>query len=64
MVELGQVDIYHDVSEIPSFMTMPCEEHLEHIFQIFSHLKKYHNTDLAFDPSEPILDTSKFQQRD
>ena len=64
MVELGRVDICLEVSEMSSFMAMPCEGHLEQLFHIFGHLKKYHNTELVFDPSDPIMDRSKFQRRD
>jgi hypothetical protein len=27
-------------------------------------LKKYHNTEMVFDPSEPVIDTSSFELRD
>ena len=64
MVELGRVDICLEVSEMSSFMAMPREGHLEQLFHIFGHLKKYHNTELVFDPSDPIMDRSKFQRRD
>ena len=31
---------------------------------MFSHLRKYHNTEIVFDPSEPDLDTNLFQRKD
>ena len=64
MVELGRVDICLEVSEISSFMAVPREGHLDQLLHIFAHLKKYHNTELVFDPSEPRVDMSIFQRRD
>jgi hypothetical protein len=35
---------------------LPREGHLEQVFHIFAHLKKYHNTEVVYDPSEPVID--------
>ena len=64
MVELGRVDICLEVSMMSSHMAMPREGHLEQVFHIFSYLKKYHNTELVFDPSDPVVDKSKFEIKD
>ena len=64
IVELGQVDIRLEVSMMSSHLAMPREGHLEQVLQIFSHLKKYHNTELVFDPSDPVIDESQFEQHD
>ena len=47
-----------------SHMAMPREGHLEQLFHIFSYLSKYHNTELVFDPSDPVIDEYKYQRRD
>ena len=61
MVELGQLDICVEVSMLYSCLTMPREGHLQHLFHIFAYLKKYHNTEMMFDPSVPNFDADKFQ---
>ena len=47
-----------------SHLAMPRKGYLEQVLQIFSHLKKYHNTELVFDPSDPVIDESQFERRD
>ena len=59
MVELGRIDIYLEVSMLSSHLALPRRGHLDQEFHIFSHLQKYHNSELAFDPSEP--DAVNFQ---
>ena len=36
---------------------------MEQLIHIFVHLKKYHNTEIVFDPSEPSVDMSIFHRR-
>ena len=62
--ELGRVDICLEVSIMSSHMAMPREGHLEQLFHIFAHLNKYHNTEMVFDPTDPIIDKSKYQKQD
>ena len=64
IVELGRVDICLEVSMMSSHLAMPREGHLEQVLQIFLHLTKYHNTELVFDPSDPVIDESQFKRRD
>ena len=64
IVELGRVDICLEVSMLSSHLALPCEGHLEQVFQIFAYLKKYHNTELVYDPSNPEIDPAQFEQRD
>eukprot|EP00957_Ditylum_brightwellii_P142953 10892382-Ditylum_brightwellii.AAC.1 len=40
---------------------MPREGHMA---KIFAHLRTYHNTELVFDLSNPIVDELAFEQRD
>ena len=64
IVELVRVDICLKASIMSSHMAMPREGHLDQLFHTFSHLKKYHNTDMVFDPSYPVIDESKLQRKD
>ena len=47
-----------------SHLALPCEGHLEMLFHIFVHLKKCHNTELVYDPSDPVVDDAAFEKRD
>ena len=64
MVELGRVDICLEVSMMSSHMAMPRKGHLEQLLHIFAYLSKYHNTEMVFDSSDPVIDESKYQRRD
>ena len=64
MVELGRIDICLETSMMSSHIVLPREGHLEQVHHIFSYLKKYHNTELVFDPSEPEIEGSMFERRD
>ena len=37
---------------------------MEQVFQIFVYLKKYHNAELVYDPSDPVVNKHEFEQRD
>jgi hypothetical protein len=57
--------LYLDDSLLAADMAMPCEEgHLMAVFWEFSYLKKNHNARIAFDPTYPEIDFSKFERRD
>ena len=47
-----------------SHLALPREGHLEHVLHIFAYLKKYHNTELVYDPSDPVVDENDFKRRD
>ena len=47
-----------------SHMAMPREGHLEQVLHIFAHLKKYHNTEMVYDPSDPVIDESQYERKD
>jgi hypothetical protein len=64
IVELGRVDICLEVSMMSSHLALPRRGHLEQVFHIFAHLKKYHNAELVFDPSDPVIDESRFEAKD
>ncbi len=40
IVELSRIDIITEVSELSSFLAMPCEGHLNAVFHLFHYLKK------------------------
>ena len=63
-VDLGRIDICKAAGAMARFSTMPREGHLEQLFHIFAHLNKYHNTEIVFDPTDPIIDKSKYQKQD
>ena len=62
IVELGRVDICLEVSMMSSHMAMPIQGHLDQVIHIFGHLKKYHNTEIVFYPSNPVIDETKFEK--
>jgi Reverse transcriptase (RNA-dependent DNA polymerase) len=64
MVELGRVDICLEVSMMSSHLAMPRQGHLHALFNIFSYLKRNHNSEIVFDPSDPVVDESLFERRD
>ena len=63
IVELGRIDICLEVSMMSSHLALPREDHLEQVFQIFTYLMKYHNAELVYDPSDPVV-KHEFEQRD
>ena len=64
MVELGRVDICTEVSMMSSHLALPRKGHLETIFHMFAHLKKKHNSEMVFDPSDPDMDEGDFPRED
>jgi hypothetical protein len=55
-VELSRIFIAMEVSLLASHLTQPCEGHLDAVMHMFAHLKRRHNSHLAFDPSYPYID--------
>eukprot|EP00957_Ditylum_brightwellii_P183666 13989783-Ditylum_brightwellii.AAC.1 len=64
MVELGRIDICLEVSMMFSYQAMQREGHTIEVLRIFGHLRKYHNTELVFDPSTPTVDDLASELRD
>ena len=56
IVELGRVDICLEVSMMSSHLALPRKGHMEQVMQIFGYLRKYHNAELVFDPSDVLID--------
>ena len=64
MVELGRVDICLEVSMMSSCLALPREGHLKQVIRIFAYLKRHHNAELVYDPSEPYIDETQFAEQD
>jgi hypothetical protein len=64
IVDFGRVDVCLDVSMLSSHLALPREGQLVEALQIFSYLRKYHNTELVFDPTEPNVNSADFEQPD
>ena len=64
IVELGHVDICLEVSMMSTHLALPRKGHMEQVMQIFGYLKKYHNAELDFDPSDPTINEQDFEKRD
>jgi hypothetical protein len=64
IVELGRVDICLECSTMSSHLALPREGHLQQVFHIFAYLKKHHNAELVFDPSDPCVDEASFELKD
>ena len=64
IVELGRVDICLEVSLLSSHLALPREGHMQQVLQVFAYLRKYHNAELVYDPSDPIVNETDFERRD
>ena len=64
IVELRRVDINVEVSIMSSCMVLPQYGHLEQVYNIFAYLKKHHNTEMTFDPTEPNINEELFKKED
>lgn len=64
IVELGRVDICLETSMMASHLALPREGHLAQVFHMFDYLKRHHNAEMVFDPSDPVIDESLFERRD
>ena len=64
IVELGRVDVCLEVSMMSSHLALPREGHLLAVFHIFAYLNAHHNSELVFDPSDPVINKSEFQHHD
>ena len=63
-VELGHVDFCLEVSMMSAHLALPRKGHLDQVLQIFGYLKKYHNTELVYDPSKLEDELLQFERRD
>ena len=56
MVEIGRVYVCLGVSMLSSHIAFPREGHLQQLFHMFAYLKRNHNSEMIFDPSDPVID--------
>ena len=61
IVELGRIEICLGVSMMSSHFAMPRKGHLDQVLHIFAYLRKYHNTELVYDPSDPVVEHDVFE---
>jgi len=47
-----------------SHFALPREDHLKKVYEIFAYLKKLHNSEMIFDPSDPVIDESLFERKE
>ena len=64
IVELGRVDICLEVSMMSSHLALPRKGHMEQVMQMFGYQRKYHNAELVFDPSDPLINEQDFEKKD
>ena len=64
IVELGRVDICLEVPMMSLHLALPRKGHLRELFQVFAYLKKHHNTEMVYDPSNPTVDLANFEVKD
>jgi hypothetical protein len=64
MVELGRVDIYHEVSVLSQYLALPRAGHLEAAYHIFSYLNKHEKSSIVFDPVDPYFNPDDFREVD
>jgi hypothetical protein len=64
IVELGRIDICLETSMLSSHLAMPREGLLAQTYHVFVYLKKYHNTEMVFDPSNPVVAKAAFNRKD
>ena len=60
IVELGRINICLEVSMMCSHLAMARKGHLDQVLHIFTYLHKYHNTELVYDPSDPVVEYDVF----
>ena len=64
IVELGRVDVCLEVSMLSSHLAMPREGHMQELLHLFAYLKRNHNSEMVFDPSDTIIDPDQFERQD
>ena len=47
-----------------SHLALPRVGHLNQVRHVFGYLRKCHNTELSFDPSDPMVDESALERRE
>jgi hypothetical protein len=63
-IELGRIDIAMETSMMSTHLALPREGHLQQVYHMFGYLKAKPKKTLAFDPSHPDIDETRFQKCD
>ena len=48
---------------LSSHLELPREGHLQQLFHLFAYLKWNHNSEMVFDPTDPVIDQSLFDRK-
>jgi hypothetical protein len=60
-IELGHIDIHHEVSLLSQYQANPRVGHLEALYHVFAYMKSHLDIGcVAFDPKTPVVDESAF----
>ena len=60
-IELGRLDIFHEIALLSQYQASPREGHLEALYHVFVYLKKHPDMGhLAYDPKMPEIDETVF----
>ena len=62
-IELGRVDILHEVSLMSAYQAAPRQGHLNRVLDIFAYLKQDPKKTLYFSPELPLLDEGAFTSK-
>jgi hypothetical protein len=60
-IELGRIDIAMETSMLSSHLALPRDGHLQAVYHVFGYLKARPKRTLAFDPSHPDIDETRFK---
>ena len=63
VVEIGRLDIYLECSMMSSHLSLPQEGHIHQVFHLFAYLKKYNNTEMVYDPIDPVVEDSASEKK-
>ena len=64
MVNLGCVDIFLEVLILSFHLAFPREGQLQQLFRMLAYLKRNHNSNMVFDPSDPVIYESHLDRKD
>ena len=64
IVELVGADLAMETLAMVLMMVLPCKGNLKFLFQMFAFLKNKHNAVMVFDPTEPDINESQFNNED
>ena len=60
-VEIGRIDIYHEISLLSQYQANPRIGHLEALYHVFAYMKKHPDMGrLVYDPKDPAIDERAF----